>query len=446
MVTLRAYRREPELVVPAQPTPQEHKYLSDIDNQHSLRFYATFVEFFHSHPANTHGSSHNSVDAIRSALAEALVYYYPIAGRLKELPKGKLVVDCTAEGVVFVEANVDVQLDELGKPLLPPYPCVEEFLCDPGDTKVVVGKPLVFLQVTQLKCGGFVLGFHICHNICDGFGVFKFIKAICDLARGEPAPTVIPLWGRELLTSHSPSHFTQKHLGYEPLHGATAANDVMQTTPPEDMVGRYFFFGPAEISTLRSRLPEQLCKTSTIFEMLAAVTWKCRTAALRYAADHRVRIMFTSNSRGRWKRDPPIPEGFYGCALVFPVAETTAGELCGGPLSYALELVREAKFGVSDEYVKSTVDLIASRDWPPLVVDRTFVVSDITSIGEDKLDFGWGKRAGGGIPLAGDIMSKLLSYFMKCKNADGEDCIVVPMYLPHFAMDKFTADISFLVK
>ena len=33
------------------------------------------------------------------------MYYYPMAGRLREiLPTNKLVVDCTGEGVVFVEA------------------------------------------------------------------------------------------------------------------------------------------------------------------------------------------------------------------------------------------------------------------------------------------------------------------------------------------------------
>lgn len=55
--------------------------------------------------------------------------------------------------------------------------------------------------MTQLKCGGFVLGFHICHNIADGFGMAQLIMAIADLARGEPAPTILPVWRRDLLTA-----------------------------------------------------------------------------------------------------------------------------------------------------------------------------------------------------------------------------------------------------
>lgn len=149
MVKFTARRGKSELVAPARATPNERKYLSDIDNQHSLRFYATAVEFFQLCTFDGY-KPHDPVKAIRSALAEALVHYYPIAGRLRELPQGKLVVDCTVEGVVFVEAYADVRLEELGKPLLLPYPCVEEFLCDPGDTKVVVGKPLLFLQVLYI--------------------------------------------------------------------------------------------------------------------------------------------------------------------------------------------------------------------------------------------------------------------------------------------------------
>uniref|UniRef100_J3N832 Uncharacterized protein n=1 Tax=Oryza brachyantha TaxID=4533 RepID=J3N832_ORYBR len=141
--------------------------------------------------------------------------------------------------------------------------------------------------------------------------------------------------------------------------------------------------------------------------------------------------MFTLNARGKWKRNPPIPQGYYGCGLVFPVAEIMVTDLCEKPLGYALDFMRKAKFAVTDEYIKSNVDMLASHRWPSLVIDRTYVVSVLTSIGDDKIDFGWGKHVGGGVPMAGDIMSKLLSYFIKCKNANAPmfDCVVVIVYL-----------------
>jgi hypothetical protein len=145
MVTFKARRSEPELVTPARPTPHETKALSHLDEQQTLRYFETVVGFFRSRGNRRPG---DPAKAIKAALAEALVHYYPIAGRLREAAGGRrLVVDCTAEGVVFVEADADVRLDEFGEPLLPPYPCVEELLCDAGDTRAVIGKPLLLMQV-----------------------------------------------------------------------------------------------------------------------------------------------------------------------------------------------------------------------------------------------------------------------------------------------------------
>ncbi|TVT96907.1 hypothetical protein EJB05_57873 [Eragrostis curvula] len=286
MVNFTAHRCEQEVVAPARATPYELKYLSNIDNQRSLRFYQTIIEFFRGRPGV-------AAAFIKSGLSEALVFFYPLAGRLREIPPdGRLIVECTAEGVTIVEAGADVTLLEFGEPLLPPYPCVEELLCDLGDSKDILAKPLAFFQVSRFRCGGFSVGMHLCHTMYDAVGVFKFLEAIGDMARGEPQPTVLPVRERELLTSCSAPSITRAHLGYEPLADGDTSDDVMQTTPSADMIGQYFFFGPAEISAIRSSVPESLAKRSTVFELLAAVTWRCRTTALGYEPNKLVRFMF----------------------------------------------------------------------------------------------------------------------------------------------------------
>jgi benzyl alcohol O-benzoyltransferase len=94
MVTFTARWLETEVVAPAQATRRELKYLSDIDNQRGLRFYATLVEFFRGEPADTPPPRRDLVLAIRSALADAFGHFYPIAGRLRELPPdGRLVMN-----------------------------------------------------------------------------------------------------------------------------------------------------------------------------------------------------------------------------------------------------------------------------------------------------------------------------------------------------------------
>lgn len=85
---------------------------------------------------------------VKSALEKVLVYYYPFAGRIREGPGRKLAVECNGEGVVFVEADADVRLEDFGNALCPPIPCHEDLLCVP-ETPVgdVINRPLLYIQV-----------------------------------------------------------------------------------------------------------------------------------------------------------------------------------------------------------------------------------------------------------------------------------------------------------
>ena len=84
---------------------------------------------------------------IREAIAKALVFYYPFAGRLRECAGRKLVVDCTGEGVMFIEADAEVTLEQFGEELQPPFPCLEELLYDVPESAGVLHCPLLLIQV-----------------------------------------------------------------------------------------------------------------------------------------------------------------------------------------------------------------------------------------------------------------------------------------------------------
>ncbi|XP_047087788.1 acyl transferase 1-like [Lolium rigidum] len=450
MVTFTARRSEPELVRPARPTPVETKALSDLDDQLPLRFYESIVGFFKS-PPGENVKPGKVAKGIKAAVAGALVYYYPMAGRLRKLPDGnKLVVDCTGDGVVFVEATADVRLEDLGEPLVPPYPCVEEFLGDAGDTRDVVGKPLLFLQVTQLKCGGFVIGLHMCHCIADGFGILQFIKTIADFACGELIPTTLPVWKRDIFTARMPPSIAHVYPAYKPfIHGLQCTgDDVMLSTPPESMEVQYLFFGPKEIDTLRSHIPEQLSKSTTTFELITAVMWRCRTLALGYGPSEKVRVMFTLNTRGRSiNGESVVPRGYYGNAHFSPMVEVTVDELATKPLASILEKMRKVKWDTTKECMKSMVDLLALwREWSPFGMDRTYEVSDTKWVGGKALKFGKAELVAAGTPHAGDFTSKLISYHTKCKNIDGEDSTVVSILLPKPAMEKFRKEMAIWLK
>jgi hypothetical protein len=228
-------------------------------------------------------------------------------------------------------------------------------------------------------------------------------------------------------------------------------NDKPSTHAPkmtlEGMVTRSFLFSPRDIAALRSRLPVHLVQSATVFELITAAVWRCRTVALEYTPNEKVYVLIITNARGRWKRNPPIPLGFYGNAHFITVAKATVGDLCRSTMADAVEFVREAKFRVTEEYVKSVLDLIArGESYAEVERSRAFVVSDITRCGDDSLDLGWAKRFAGGSPMAGDVATRLSSVYARCIDANGEECVMVPTVLPDLAMGRFASQIAAVTK
>ena len=140
-------RKEPTLVPPSKPTPRELKQLSDIDDQEGLRFQFPVIMFY---KRKLSMEGEDPVKVIREALAEALVLYYPFAGRIIEGPNRKLMVDCTSEGVLFIEADADIELNQLiGDTIDSWFSYLDEFLHDVPGSEGILGCPLLLIQPRQ---------------------------------------------------------------------------------------------------------------------------------------------------------------------------------------------------------------------------------------------------------------------------------------------------------
>ncbi|KAE8679023.1 Benzyl alcohol O-benzoyltransferase [Hibiscus syriacus] len=419
-------RQEPELVVPAKPTPRECKMLSDIDDQDGHRFQ---IRGLHIYRCNGSMQGEDPVRVIREALAKALVFYYPFAGRLKEGPDGKLMVDCTGEGVLFVEAEADVTLDDFGDSLHPPFPCFSELLCEPPESNDLLNCPVLQIQVTRLKCGGFIFAHRFNHTMSDAVGLIQFISAMGEIARGSVASSIPPVWERQLLNARNPPVITCEHHEYD--HSMVAIGTIM---PTDNLVHRSFFFGPTQISALKRLISDNLCCST--FDVLTACIWRCRTIALELGPHEDVRFICIVNARSKF--NPPLPLGYYGNVLGYPAAQTTARELSQNPLEFAVKLVKEVKAKVTEEYMKSTADLLVTRGRPNVNTVRSLIVSDLTRARFREVDFGWGKAEFGG-PANG---REIISFYIPWKNKEGKEGIAVPVCLPAPVMESFAKEIN----
>ncbi|XP_056684830.1 benzyl alcohol O-benzoyltransferase-like [Spinacia oleracea] len=440
-------RRDAELVPPARPTPYEYKELSDIDDQEGLRFQIPGILFYRNEDKNLTGSNYRGRDpakVIKEAVAKALVWYYPLAaGRLMEISGRKLMVNCNGEGIMFIEAeadaDADVTLQDFGEALQPPFPCFEQLLFDvPGSTNVL-DSPLILIQVTRLKCGGFILAIRLNHTMTDAPGLFQFMNAVAELARGAQSPSILPVWERHLLIAREPPRATCEHREYDEVANSNINNTII---PLDDMVHKSFFFGPTEIAALKRFIPPYV-KSST-FEIITACLWRCRTISLQLDPEEIVRMICIVNSRSLF--NPPLPLGFYGNTFAFPVAISSAGKLSSNPIGYAFDLIKKTKANVTQKYMLSLAAFMVLKGRPHFTVVRTFMVSDVTRTGFGELDYGWGPSKYGGPAKAGvGAIPGVASFYIPFKNGKGERGIVVPICLPGNAMQIFIKELNSLL-
>ncbi|KAK7397280.1 hypothetical protein VNO78_18447 [Psophocarpus tetragonolobus] len=431
-LSFTVHKCQAELVTPAMPTPDETKLLSEIDDQSYLRFHYSIIQIYSNESSM---ANKDPVRVIRRALAQALVFYYPFAGRLREGRGRKLMVDCSGEGVMFVEADADVTLDQFGDDIQPPFPYSEKFSCDVPETEEITKLPLLLIQVTRLKCGSFIVCTGWNHTMADGAGLSQFMNAWADMARGAKSPSVAPVWRRELLMARDPPRITCRHREYEQVHDGDAASY-------SELVHRSFFFGPRQIASLRRLLPHNL-RHCTAFDLITACLWRCRTKALQIPPEEDVRMMCIVNARNRF--NPPLPVGYYGNAFAYPAAVTTAGKLCSNSFGYAAELIHNVKAEVTEEYMHSVADLMLIKDRCMLTTARACLVSDLTRARFRDVDFGWGKAVSGA-PAKGSTGpfyggTHIVSY----KNPKGEDGLVLPLWLPAEPMDRFVKELDHML-
>lgn len=419
MVELIVKQGAPTLVPPAEETTKGLYYLSNLDQN-----IAVIVRTIYCYKPEEIGNE-NAVQVIKDALAKVLVHYYPAAGRLTISSEGKLIVDCTGEGAVFVEAEANCTIDDIGDNTKPNPVTLGKLVYDTPGAKNILEIPPLVAQVTKFKCGGFVVGLCINHCMFDGIAAMQFVNSWSETARGLPL-TVPPYLDRTILKARIPPSIDFPHHEFAEIEDVSNTLDLYN----EEMSYRSFCFTPDDLDKLKMKAMEDgKLPSCTTFEALSAFVWRARTKALKMKPDQETKLLFAVDGRSRF--NPPLPVGYSGNGIVLTNSICRAGDQVENPLSYSVKLVHEAVKLVTDSYMRSAVDYFeVTRARPSLAA--TLLITTWSKLSFHTADFGWGEPF-----LSGPVALPEKEVILFLSHGKGRKSINVLLGLPASAMNTF---------
>ncbi|XP_052199906.1 alcohol acyltransferase 9 [Diospyros lotus] len=423
--------KKPVLITPSEPTPSRLLSLSALDSQLFLRF---SIEYLLVYPSQSPSFDKATTLAnVKTALARALVPYYPLAGRVRPSPHGSGILElvCRAQGAAFIEAVSDYTAADFQEP--PRFVTQWRKLLS-SDLITPVLPPLV-VQLTWLADGSAALCVGFTHSICDGIGTSEFLNLFANLASGRTKLSDFkpkPVWDRHLLDRTNLDSGDITLAGTHPefdrvpdLCGFSTRFSQERLSPTSIIFDKAWINELKRLATFTGQ-PSEFGFTS--FEVLSALVWRSWARALNLPAKQVLRLLFSVNIRHRVK--PSLPAGFYGNAFVLGCAQTTVKRLTEQGLGYVCGLVRKAKERIGDEYVREVVESVSGtrRASPDSV--GVLIVSQWSKLGLDMVDFGMGRPVHVG-PVCADRYCLLLPIH------DRPDAIKVMVALPDTAVGRY---------
>ncbi|XP_040378591.1 putrescine hydroxycinnamoyltransferase 1-like [Oryza brachyantha] len=373
-------------VAPSEETPRQPLWLSPLDVLLANRGHTPTVYLYQRDAAAAvAGGGFFEVGRLKKAMAKALVAFYPLAGRLRRCAGGgRPEIDCNAEGALFVVARSSELTVDAFSDLKPSPELRRLFVPRIEPASIVLG-----VQVTFLSCGGVALGTVLHHSAIDALSAFHFFLTWSSYCRyGDAAAVDLPCHERTLLRARSPP------VVHPDAHAMFSLKLNLRDEPTRPVSTKIFDISEGQLAALR-----QTCGGTSTFCAVSALVWQCACVARRLPLSAETRLTFPVNIRRRVR--PPLPDRYFGNALVVVSAASTVEDVVSGTLAATAALVRATLRRADDEMLRSAIDhgemMVGGRStWNPPAArgnlpDTELRVTSWLGMPVYDADFGWGK-------------------------------------------------------
>ncbi|XP_076935710.1 limonoid 21-O-acetyltransferse-like [Bidens hawaiensis] len=418
-----------EMVKPSSPTPSHLRTynLSETDQRTAHTYMPIILYYPNNEPCSL--SADDKVRVLKKSLSQSLTKYYPFAGKLHTptMP----YIDCDDEGVVFVEAKNDSQMN-MSQHISEENDTVGQLYVDgmfwPNSPHIA---SLVGVQVNHFVCGGIAVGVTLSHRVGDACTAVSFVSHWASVARygSTDHKEVLPLT----------PHFIQSPATANllPLLDTSALSPSKCSEP----VTRKFVFPNSKLIDLKNKVITEGGSTLSIKNPTRAEVLTCllyKTTLARASSFKPYFLFFPANMRSKFV--PKLPQttvGNYVASILISTqheTETSISVLVSKIKDQKIELDRVQNVQLVHQRTDWIVSSLFNGEVEN-VVNRTFLVPSFCGTPYHKFDFGWGNPAVASMTLRSVNPSGAV--LMDTPNGDGIDAWVT---LDKHDMERFQND------
>ncbi|KAF1889280.1 hypothetical protein Lal_00024603 [Lupinus albus] len=380
----------------------------------------------------------HQIQHIKQSLSSTLAFFPPLVGRLVILQHDEdntvsSHILCNNEGALFVHAVVSDNTcvsDILHSNYVPPF--LPSFFPFIGVRNYEgTSQPLLAVQITELADGIFI-GISMNHVVADGKSLWHFINSWAEISRGCDEVSKLPSLERWFL-----------HPNRCPIRFPFNEEHQMENSEYCTNYQRVFHFTKVKIAKIKSKANAEV-GVDKISSLQALLTHLWRTVIRNQQLDPEKECNYGLAIDVRGRIVPPLPDSYFGNALIIDAIRMKAGELLqeGGLGKGALEMHKMIT-SYSDERLKI---LYGSWVGPPKMFELGGISNMLRTSSSPRFnvygnDFGWGK------PVAvrsGSTMNGFTTLFVGAEEGSIDLTVCLPYEVleamgndPHF-MDPFS--------